>query len=77
VYVDGLPKARVQWFATELRFLSVRTSKVVGVGKEESDALIGLADACGGFVRKALLGTDQKVRELFEQAKKNGYLKEV
>ena len=77
VYVDGLPKPRVRWFGTELRHLSIRTSKVVGVRKEESDALIRLADTCCGFVRQALMGTDEKMKELFEQAKRQDYLKEV
>ena len=77
VYVDGLPKSRVQWFSTELRRLSVRTSKVVGVRKEESDAFIRLADAYCGFVRQALMAADEPINELFEQAKKQGYLKEL
>ena len=34
VYVDGLPKARLRWFGTELRHLSVRTKKVSGVRRE-------------------------------------------
>jgi hypothetical protein len=64
-------------FGTELRRLSVRTSKVVGVRREESGALIRLADACCGFVRQALMGRDKEMTEPFEQAKKQEYLKEV
>ena len=59
------------------RRFNIRTSKVVGIRKEESDALIRLADAVAGFVRQALMGTDEKMKALFEQAKKQGYLKEV
>ena len=77
VYVDGLPRPRVQWFGTELRHLGIRTSKVVGVRREESDALIRLADACCGFIRNALLGKDPKLGVLFERAKKNGYLRDI
>jgi len=77
VYVDGLPKPRVRWFGNELRRLGVRTSKVVGVRREESDALIRLADACCGFVRQALMGTNENMKKLFEEAKKQGYLKDV
>ncbi len=77
VFIDGLPRPRVQWFGTELRHLCVRTSKVVGVRKEESDPLIRLADACCGFVRQALAGSNQKMLEMFERAKEEGYLKEV
>jgi hypothetical protein len=47
VYVDGLPKSRLRWFGTELRRLSVQTSKVAGVRREETDPLIRLADAGG------------------------------
>jgi hypothetical protein len=77
VYIDGLPKSRVRWFGTELRRLSVRVNKVVGIRREESDALIRLADACCGFVRQALTGTDEEMKTLFERAKRNDYLKEV
>ncbi len=76
VYVDGLPKSRLRWFGKELRRLSVRTEKVSGVRREESDALIRLADACCGFVRLALAG-NPSVFELFERAKREGYLREV
>jgi hypothetical protein len=77
VYVDGLPKARLRWFGTELRHLSVRTSKVAGVRREETDALIRLADACCGFVRQALSGQNPQITELFVRAKREGYLREV
>jgi hypothetical protein len=40
VYVDGLPKSRLRWFGVELRRLSIRTDKIVGVRREEADALI-------------------------------------
>jgi len=77
VYIDGLPKPRVRWFGSQLRCLSVRTSKVVGVRREESDALMRLADACCGFVRQALIGKDENVKRLFEQAKQQEYFKDV
>jgi hypothetical protein len=77
VYVDGLPKARLRWFGVELRRLSVRNSNVSGIRREETDALIRLADACCGFVRLALLAKEPEVLHLFEQAKKESYLREV
>jgi len=77
VYVDGLPKSRIRWFGVELRHLSIRTSKVVGVRKEEADALIRLADACCGFVRAALSGQNPELRSLFEKAKREAYFREV
>lgn len=77
IYVDGLPKSRVQWFATELRHFNIRASKVVGIRREESDALIRLADALAGFVRQALMRTNEQMEVLFERAKKEGYLKGI
>lgn len=77
VYVDGLPKSRLRWFGTELRRLSVRNNKVVGVRREEADSLMCLADALAGFARLALSGQNPEITELFERAKKDGYIKEV
>ena len=76
VYVDGLPKARLRWFGTELRRLSIRNAKVAGVKKEESSALMRLADSLAGFVRLAVLGGDKEVTKLFNYAKQNGYIKQ-
>jgi len=77
VCVDGLPKSRLRWFGTELRHLSVHNAKVVGVRREETDALIRLADAVAGFVRAALSGEWPEMNELFTQATISGYLMEV
>ncbi len=77
VHVDGLPKARIRWFGTELRRLSIKTSKVVGVRREESDAFIRLADACCGFVRLALSSRNKELFEMFKQAMASNHLKEV
>lgn len=77
VYVDGLPKSRLRWFGVELRHLSIRTNKVVGVRREEADALIRLADACCGFVRAALLARQPDMAELYEKAKASGHLTQL
>jgi hypothetical protein len=77
VYVDGLPKARLRWFGTELRRLSVRNSKVVGVRREEADSLMCLADAMAGFVRLALSGRDPEATALLDRAKNEGYVREA
>ena len=77
VYVDGLPRARLRWFGVELRRLSIRTRKVVGIRREESEALMRLADACCGFVRLALSGQQPEVTGLFEKAKADGNLREA
>jgi hypothetical protein len=77
VYVDGLPKARLRWFGTQLRRLSVRNSKVSGVRREEADSLMCLADSVAGFVRLALSGRQPEATALFERARKEGYLQEA
>ena len=69
VYVDGLPKARLRWFGTELRRLSIRNCKVSRIRREESDAL-------AGFVRLAYLRRKGEESKLFEQAINDGYVKE-
>jgi len=77
VYVDGLPKSRLRWFATELRHLSIRNGKVVGVRREESDVFIRLADAVAGFVRGAMSGQQPEMAELFARGRSEGFLKEI
>ena len=77
VYVDGLPKARLRWFGTELRRLSIHNSKVVGVRRDEADSLMRLADSLAGFVRLALSGKQPEATALLEQAQKEGYVRET
>jgi hypothetical protein len=76
VLVDGLPRSQEKWIGSELRHLYIRIRKVRGMRRDENDALIRLADAICGFVRAALEG-QEAMRELFEQGKRNGLLKEV
>jgi len=66
VLVDGLKRSERRRFAAGLRKLNVRVSKVRGV-RDQSDALIRVADAVAGFVRKSL-GEDKSMRELFKKA---------
>ena len=53
VFVDALPNAHINEFGAGLRRLQVRTKKVRGIRKDETDAFIRLADALCGFVRVA------------------------
>lgn len=76
ILVDGLPKSQIQPFGRELRHLHIKVRKVRGVRKEESDALLRLADALAGFVRAALLGRRDMSR-LLNRAKRNGYVREI
>jgi hypothetical protein len=77
VYVDGLPKAHVRKFGSDLRKLNIQTRKVLGIRREESNALLRLADACCGFVRLALFEREESFMGLFRMARAAGYLKEV
>lgn len=76
IFVDGLPRSQTKWFGSELRHLRIRTAKVRGVRKEESDALMRLADALAGFVRGALAGREE-LETLLEKGKAEGYVKEL
>lgn len=78
VFVDGLPRSRTRRFGVELRRLGIRTKKVRGVRKEESDALMRLADGLCGFVRAGLYGSGYSpFPALLSQARFNGVLREV
>jgi protein-disulfide isomerase len=76
VFVDGLRKSQTKWFGAELRHLYIKTEKVRGVKKEESSALMRLADALCGFVRYSIL-KNKKTTNLFAKAKKEGVIKEI
>lgn len=75
VVVDGLRRNEVAHFARELRKLHIRVKKVRGV-RDESNALIRLADAIAGFVRDALEGKPY-AQKPYQEAKDKGILKEV
>lgn len=76
VFVDGLQKSQTKWFGTELRHLRIKTEKVRGVKKEESSAIMRLADALSGFIRESVEGKEEFVK-ILERAKKKGFVKEI
>lgn len=76
VFVDGLQRSQVKRFGTELRHLQVRTKKIRGVRKEETEPFIRLADAVCGFVRAAMEGR-QNLTELLQKAESQGTMKEL
>lgn len=51
IFIDGLQKPEVARVSANLRKLGIRTEKVRGV-RDESNAIIRLADAIVGFVRE-------------------------
>ena len=75
VFIDGLPRSLERSVGLQLRRSRVRIKKVRGL-KDESDALIRLADAVCGLVRGAVQ-EQPAMRALFEQAKRTGVLEEL
>ena len=76
IFVDGLQRSQIKWFGRELRHLSIRTKKVRGVRRDETEPLIRLADALCGFVRAAESGRGE-VTTLLNKARTEGIVKEL
>jgi hypothetical protein len=74
IYVDALSKAKRREYAQLLRQSGIQTDEVRGIERDESNALIRLADAIAGFVRDALETEDGEERKLYEKALKRGQL---
>ncbi len=75
ILVDGLRRNEVRRFATGLRQLNIRVRKVRGT-RDESDALIRLADSIAGFIRDAIEGAPYAV-DLFQKAVEKGVIQEL
>jgi len=76
VFIDGLARPLEQTVGLRLRRSGIPAKKVRGIKKEESDALLRLADAICGFVRDAMNG-EPKMRTLFERSMRSGILIDV
>lgn len=75
ITVDGLSEVEIKRFSKGLRQLSIKVRKVRGA-RDESAALIRLADAVAGFVRDQIEGQEY-TQALFEQGVAAGVIKEV
>jgi Protein of unknown function (DUF3800) len=75
VFVDGLSGEELKRFAKGLRALRITVRKVRGL-RDESDALIRLADAMAGFIRDALEKKPYAQR-LYQEAIKRRVVQEV
>ena len=73
VLIDALPPSQARAVGNALRRAGVKTEKVRGVRREESDAAIRLADALCGLVRAAHAGQPE-MRSLLEFALSRGAL---
>lgn len=78
IYVDGLSKTKRRQYAIGLRRCGLPIRKVMGVARDESNALTRLADAIiAGFVNDALKGNSKEINALYERAKREGILIQV
>jgi hypothetical protein len=77
IYVDGLTKTKRREYGARLRKLGLRVRQVRGVARDESNALIRLADTIAGFVRAGLEGKSKDIQDLFERVQREGVLVEV
>jgi len=66
VLVDGLSKKKQKFVSSQLHKLKIKTEKVRGVRKDENDALIRLADAIAGFIRR-VVENDNKMIYLYKK----------
>jgi len=72
VFVDGLDNNGVRKFTAGLHKLHIHTKKVRGL-RDESDALIRLADAFCGFLRDYVEGKEY-AKELYSRARRKDIL---
>lgn len=75
IFIDGLQKSEIMVVSAKLRKIGVNTEKVRGV-RDESHALIRLADAMAGFIREYEEGREYAV-VLYTLAVRNGILIEA
>ena len=77
IYVDGLTKTKRREYGVRLRKLGLPVRQVRGIARDESNALIRLADTTAGFVRAGLGGKTKDIQALFERARRDGVLVEI
>jgi len=75
ILIDGLPATQESLVGRQLRRMGIHLRKVRGL-RDESDALIRLADALCGLARGAAEG-NKEMRQLLEQGLKTGAVREV
>ena len=75
ILIDGLPAAQESLVGRQLRRMGIHPRKVRGL-RDESDALIRLADALCGLARGAAEG-NKEMRQLLERGLKTGAVREV
>lgn len=79
ISVDALGKKDQRFYGSQIHKLGIPSRKVKGVTRDESNALIRLADSVCGFVRDVLEGAeeDKTLKPIYKKAVKNDVLVEV
>lgn len=75
VFIDGLQKTEISVVGTNLRKIGVHVEKVRGV-RDESNAIIRLADCIAGFVREYSQGSEY-TKDLYKLGRENNTLSQV
>ena len=73
IFVDALEDVYIRQYGAILRKMQVRTKKVRGIRKEQTDALIRLADALCGLAREAQEGK-RDPQNILDRAIRDGYV---
>ena len=76
IYIDGISETKQVQYANELRQLGVKVRRVHRA-RDESYALIRLADALAGLTREAVEGQNELSARLVERAIRRGILTEI
>lgn len=77
VYIDGLSKTKRFEYGARLRHLGLSVRRIKSIRRDETNSLTRLADSIAGFVRDAIDGKSEEIKELFTRAKQKGMLVEV
>lgn len=75
VFIDGIDKKKAVELTNALRLRRVKLEQIRS-RRDESEPVIRLADMWAGCIRAAFLG-EKEAKEIFEAAKRTGYLIEV
>ncbi len=77
IFVDGLSDKQQRNYSVHIRQQTLSFINIRGVVRDESNALIRLADALAGFVNDAQCKQSQDILELFLRAQKSGVIIQV
>jgi hypothetical protein len=74
IYIDALAKDKRAPYRKALHQIGIRTGEIKGIARDESSALIRLADALAGAIRDSYETEHFKIAELITIAKRRGQI---